>query len=75
MTEHLTKLDAWMSERADRTDAWLADQIGKERSFMTKVRRGMAQPSLETAVAIEALTGGAVRPADLLATPAPEKAA
>ncbi|MNF10417.1 hypothetical protein D3C80_2113450 [compost metagenome] len=60
----MTKLDAWMGESRD--DLWLARALNCSRSQASRIRRGKSVPSLETAVAIEKLTKGKVKPADLL---------
>lgn len=68
----MTKLDAWMGDSRD--DQWLAQALGCSRSQASRIRRGKSIPSLETAVAIERLTKGKVKPSDLLAgatVPAP----
>jgi len=69
----MTKLDAWMGESRD--DLWLARALRCSRSQASRIRRGKSAPSLETAVAIEKLTKGKVKPADLLITATPESAA
>jgi DNA-binding XRE family transcriptional regulator len=63
-----TKLDLWMG--SERDDQWLANAVGCSRSQASRIRRGKSVPSLETAVAIERVTKGKVRPADLLISPA-----
>lgn len=60
----MTKLDTWMGE--DRDDLWLAQALGCSRSQASRIRRGKSIPSLESAVAIERLTKGKVKPADFL---------
>ena len=60
----MTKLDQWLGDKRD--DSWLAEKLGCSRSQASRIRRGKSCPSLETAVAIERLTKGKVRPADLL---------
>lgn len=61
----MTKLDEWMGEARD--DFWLAQALGCSRSQASRIRRGKSVPSLETAVAIERMTRGKVKPRDLLA--------
>lgn len=60
----MTKLDEWMGEARD--DLWLAQALGCSRSQASRIRRGKSVPSLETAVAIERMTRGKVKPRDLL---------
>lgn len=60
----MTKLDKWMGDTRD--DLWLAQALMCSRSQASRIRRGKSIPSLETAVAIERLTKGRVKPADLL---------
>lgn len=69
----MTKLDTWMGD--DRDDLWLARALNCSRSQASRIRRGKSIPSLETAVAIEKLTKGKVRPSDLLVAPLREVAA
>lgn len=58
-----------------RDDQWLAQALGCSRSQASRIRRGKSVPSLDTAVAIERLTKGKVKPADLLVgTAAPASA-
>ncbi len=60
----MTKLDQWLGDKRD--DSWLAEKLGCSRSQASRIRRGKSFPSLETAVAIERLTKGKVRPADFV---------
>ena len=69
----MTKLDTWMGD--DRDDLWLARALNCSRSQASRIRRGKSIPSLETAVAIEKLTKGKVKPADLLLAVPTESAA
>lgn len=69
----MTKLDAWMGDRRD--DQWLANALGCSRSQASRIRRGKSMPSLDTAVAIERLTKGKVKPADLLVGAVPPSSA
>jgi DNA-binding XRE family transcriptional regulator len=52
-------ISQWMSKEV-RTDDWLADRVGRERSTITKLRLGQAEPSMELARRIEAVTRGKV---------------
>ncbi len=58
------KLSKWMALHK-RGDAWLAAQVGRERSFITKVRNGKAAPSVEVAARIQRVTNGGVTALDL----------
>ena len=55
----MTPLAAYM-QAEKLTDAELARRVGRERSTITKVRLGAANPSLDLAVKIAALSEGAV---------------
>lgn len=59
------KLSEWI-KREGKTDAWLATAIGRDRSFVTKLRHGKKRPSLTTMEQILAATGGEVMPSDFL---------
>lgn len=59
------RLSAWLAEN-DKTDAWLAQEIGRERSFVTKLRNGRAVPSFSTATKIHKVTAGAVTANDFM---------
>ena len=67
--DRMTPLASFMG-KANLTDAELARRVGRERSTITKLRRGQAKPSLDLAVKIAALSEGAVPPT---AYPAPKK--
>lgn len=54
-----TPLAAYMEAKGIK-DADFAALIGRERSIVTKIRLGRVRPTVETAVAIEAHTHGAV---------------
>lgn len=57
------KLAHWLA-RENRTDAWLAERVGRDRSIITRIKRGDALPSVEVAAAIQRLTGGEVTATD-----------
>lgn len=42
------------------TDAEVAAMIGKDRTLISKIRRGLVRPTLDVAADIESKTGGAV---------------
>ena len=54
-----TILDTYM-KRAGISDAELAQQIGRDRSMISKIRRGVIKPTLDTAASIERATSGLV---------------
>ena len=47
-------------EREGVTDADLATRIGRDRSMVNKIRRGVLRPTLDLAASIERETGGNV---------------
>ncbi len=57
----MTPLAAYM-KLAKLTDAALAERVGRDRSTITKIRRGQTRPSLDLAVKIAALSDGMVSP-------------
>lgn len=52
-------LDSW-AKQGGHTDAWIATQIGRERSYITRLRNRKVAASLETALALSRLTKGRV---------------
>lgn len=54
-----TALDTYMKERK-LGDAELATLIARDRSMVSKLRRGVVRPTLDVAAAIETATKGAV---------------
>lgn len=54
-----TELDTYMKEEGIN-DAVFASKIGRHRSVVSKLRRGLLQPTLGIAAAIEAQSGGRV---------------
>lgn len=58
-------LDEFMKRRG-WTDQHLAEQVGRDRSTITRIRLGHAAPSLDLAVKIERLTHGKVKPASFV---------
>lgn len=66
----MTPLADFMT-KAKLTDAVLARQVGRDRTTITKLRRGQALPSLDLALKISSLSKGAVPPT---AYPTPKKA-
>jgi transcriptional regulator with XRE-family HTH domain len=54
-----TTLEAYMA-REGIDDAALAARIGRERSTVSKIRRGKLRPTLEIAALIEGVTNGSV---------------
>lgn len=57
----MTLLDAFMTVK-QMTDRELAKLVGRERSTITKIRRGQATPSLEVALKIAEISKGEVPP-------------
>lgn len=47
-------------------DPEMAERIGKDRTFVSRLRRGLVKPSVDTVVAIERATGGAVKARDFV---------
>lgn len=54
-----TPLALYMTKK-QLTDAQMAQLVGRDRSVITKIRRGQMRPSLELAGIIEDATGGEV---------------
>lgn len=54
-----TPLQSYM-EREKVNDAEFAALIGKDRTLVNRLRRGVVKPTLEVAAEIEAKTGGGV---------------
>lgn len=52
-------LEQFMRETGT-SDIALAAAIDRDRTFVSRLRRGLVKPSLETAVAIERFSGGRV---------------
>lgn len=61
----LTPLASWMSNKGVR-DQWLADRLDCTQSQISRIRRGISNPSPKRAFDIEKLTRGKVKAADLL---------
>lgn len=51
---------------ADLKDTDFAERIGMDRTFVSRLRRGLVKPSIKTVVAIERATGGAVKARDFV---------
>lgn len=63
-----TKLSRWIdAEKLTRDD--VADRLGIGRTYLDKLCRAKSRPSLELALDIEKLTGGAVPATDWLKVP------
>lgn len=54
-----TALDTYLSGEGIK-DAEFADRIGRDRSMVSKLRRGIVKPTIDLAAKIEEQTGGAV---------------
>jgi transcriptional regulator with XRE-family HTH domain len=61
------RLADWLKENG-RTATWLAEQVGRDQSFITRVKNGSAMPSIEVAAAIQRVTSGQVTAVDYLPT-------
>lgn len=59
------KLQQYMTDNGIKDKA-AAGQLGIDRPYVSTIRRGLREPSLRLAVKIEAWSGGAVLPRDLL---------
>lgn len=59
------KLNDWLRTKK-KTGSWLALQIGVDKAAVSRIRKGVVTPSLETAVAIFKATDGDVKPEDLI---------
>jgi transcriptional regulator with XRE-family HTH domain len=55
----MTNLAQWMRQSGVK-DRAVADYIGRDRSIVSRIRRGELMPTLTIAVALERLTGGDV---------------
>jgi transcriptional regulator with XRE-family HTH domain len=55
----ITALDTFLTN-ADISDADFGDVVGRDRSMISKIRRGRLKPTLDLAAAIERATGGVV---------------
>jgi transcriptional regulator with XRE-family HTH domain len=62
------KLADYMAENGLTDDA-VAQRIGRDRSFVTKLRQGRATPSLRTAQDLSLATNGAVSAEDFFPQP------
>lgn len=62
------RLSDWLKENG-RTATWLAEQVGRDQSFITRVKNGTAMPSIEVAAAIQRVTGGLMTAVDYLPDP------
>ncbi|WP_375194673.1 helix-turn-helix domain-containing protein [Sphingobium sp.] len=69
-----TALQDYM-DRKKVTDADLSAKIGRDRSIVSRIRRGKMLPSLEIAAAIERATGGKVPMKSWVQVPAEQDAA
>lgn len=61
-------------QRNGLNDEDLARKVGRSRTRISKLRRGLENPSLELALDIERVTDGEIKPADLYIAPAGEAA-
>lgn len=70
----MTTLSEYM-QRESLGDEDVARLVGRSRTRISRIRRGLENPSLELALDIERVTGGAVKPADLYVAPTSGEAA
>lgn len=68
-----TELDTYMKE-AGINDADFGSRIGRHRSVVSKLRRGLLQPTLNVAAAIEQHSDGRVTMRSWVSSPETEKA-
>jgi plasmid maintenance system antidote protein VapI len=57
----MNTLDAYMRKHGI-SDGEMAERVGRDRTRVNRIRRGLERPSLEMAVRLERVTGGAVMP-------------
>ena len=69
-----TPLASYM-DRNNINDADFAALIGKDRTLVNRLRRGLVRPTLDVAAEIEAKTGGEVPMQAWIDQPAPQAAA
>lgn len=62
------RLADWLRQNG-RTTTWLAEQVGRDRSFISRVKNGGALPSVEVAADIQRLTDGEVTAVDYFPLP------
>lgn len=65
------KLSDYMAANGLTDDA-VAQRIGRDRSFVTRLRQGRANPSLRTLQDLASATNGAVSAEDFFPQPAPQ---
>ncbi|WP_018261916.1 helix-turn-helix transcriptional regulator [Methylobacterium sp. WSM2598] len=59
------KLSDWLKANG-KSAAWLASQVGRDPSFITRVKNGDAMPSIAVAAEIQRITNGAVTAVDFV---------
>lgn len=65
-----TILETYMRQ-AELDDAALGEMIGKDRTTVSRIRRGVLRPTLDVAASIEAATNGAVPMKSWVESPTP----
>ena len=60
------KLADWLKANG-KTATWLADQVGRDSSFIVRIKNGDALPSITVAAEIQRLTDGEVTAVDFVA--------
>ena len=68
------KLEEWMHENKV-SDADLAGRVGRDRTIISKLRKGQIKPSLEVLVAVTRITEGQVTVNDFMPEQPPDEAA
>ena len=63
-----TDLQTYFDKKKNLTDREFAEQVGCERSIITRIRLGQIQPSLTVAAKIEEITKGKVKAVSLVLT-------
>ncbi|MGY2048869.1 XRE family transcriptional regulator [Methylobacterium sp. JK268] len=59
------KLADWLKQNG-KTATWLAGQLGRDPSFITRVKNGDAMPSITVAAEIQRITGNEVTAIDFV---------
>lgn len=67
----MEQLDAYLREQQTPASEF-AKRIGVSDPYLSKIRRGVFRPSLEVAVRIERVTGGAVSASSWIEQPSSE---
>lgn len=68
------KLEEWMQNNSV-SDADLAGRVGRDRTIISKLRKGQIKPSIKVLLAITRLTDGQVTIEDFMPEQSPDEAA